>query len=180
MEKKKQTIKFIIHVLEKENRLDILQQTCFEDGLCHSAPLVSPVGDDGDNISLPHLQTRGRKTDLTGSQLYFNCLMTKNVFVNQRRSINGLLNAFVLFGKLSLPDKIYSWNLITMFIFFTTRGQGSTELQMSIFTRGFQTVQKIILEQYFLAYKNISCFFSSLLKIRGNKIVKASSAFICC
>lgn len=78
---KKKTIKFIINVLEKETVLDTLQQTCFEDGLCHPASLVSPVGDDGDNISLPHLQSRRRKTDLAGSQLYFNCLMTKSVQV---------------------------------------------------------------------------------------------------
>lgn len=54
-----------------------LVQTCLEDGLCYSAPLASPVGNDGDNIALPCLQTSHRKADLAGTELNFNCLRTK-------------------------------------------------------------------------------------------------------
>lgn len=70
-------IKLSKHRVETKDAHHTLLQTCLKDGLCYSAPLASPVGDDGDNISLPRLQTSHRKTDLAGAELHFNCLRTK-------------------------------------------------------------------------------------------------------
>lgn len=58
-------------------QLDGGAQTCFEDGLCHLAPLVPPVGDDGDDVSLPHLQTGYREAALAGSKTLLNRLTAK-------------------------------------------------------------------------------------------------------
>lgn len=60
----------------RSGSVDSGAQTCFEDGLCHLAPLVPPVGDDGDDVSLPHLQTGYREAALAGSETLFNRLTT--------------------------------------------------------------------------------------------------------
>lgn len=53
-------------------------QTCSEYGLYHLAPLVPPVSNDSDDVSLPHLQTGYSKTALASTKLLFNSLATKH------------------------------------------------------------------------------------------------------
>lgn len=60
----------------RDNSRDSRAQTCLEDGLYHLAPLVPPVGDDGDDVSLPHLQTGYSKSAVAGPELLFNSLST--------------------------------------------------------------------------------------------------------
>lgn len=55
--------------------LSDVAQTCFEDGFYYLAPLVAPVGNNSDNVPLPHLKTRCSKAALTGYKLLFNSLM---------------------------------------------------------------------------------------------------------
>lgn len=54
-----------------------IAQTCSEGGLHRLAPLVSPVGSDADDVSLPRLQAGYSKTSLASIKLHFNRLDKK-------------------------------------------------------------------------------------------------------
>ncbi len=63
---------------DRGDSADSSVQTCSKDGLSHLAPLVTPVGDDGDYVALPHLQTRHRKSSIASPELPFDSLTTIN------------------------------------------------------------------------------------------------------
>lgn len=63
-------------------------RTCFEDGLDDLAPLSPSVGDDGDDVALPHLQTGQREAAASGLDLLLDRLITITISVNLTESLS--------------------------------------------------------------------------------------------